>query len=319
VFIEANVKKWGLAPMTGSLAPPPPYGSEQGSILLETGREGTSSPANAAQGSSYWPDRGHGRSQSGGQAFRFGVPGQHGYGQGGGGGAYHPTSPGPQRSPTDISLAQLAHVPSQEVLDVGEGPSASASANAATARPAGPTAAAVADGLGIFHSNVGASGAGTLHLPPPPEYTSPPASRRNSDDSSTSGNPDDRHGAETSDERTPLVASSSSSNAQSRPRPSTRRSSTRRHGWHGTPSHRATQSTSSIPTPDRAVFQDAERSPPIPSYNDTLERDRILAEAAEAEREEQIRIISEQEEIMRMTREALWAEGAMGMRGENNG
>ncbi|EOD51721.1 Protein SSH4 [Neofusicoccum parvum] len=27
VFIEANVKKWGLAPMTGSLAPPPPYGS----------------------------------------------------------------------------------------------------------------------------------------------------------------------------------------------------------------------------------------------------------------------------------------------------
>ncbi|KAE9969730.1 Protein ssh4 [Venturia inaequalis] len=40
VFIEANVKKWGLAPMTGSLAPPPPYGSEQGSILLEGGREG---------------------------------------------------------------------------------------------------------------------------------------------------------------------------------------------------------------------------------------------------------------------------------------
>ncbi len=29
VFIEANVKKWGLAPTTGSLAPPPPYGSEQ--------------------------------------------------------------------------------------------------------------------------------------------------------------------------------------------------------------------------------------------------------------------------------------------------
>jgi hypothetical protein len=34
-----TVKKWGLAPMTGSLAPPPPYGSEQGSILLESGRE----------------------------------------------------------------------------------------------------------------------------------------------------------------------------------------------------------------------------------------------------------------------------------------
>ncbi|KAK9378304.1 concanavalin A-like lectin/glucanase domain-containing protein [Kockiozyma suomiensis] len=40
VFIEANVKKWGLAPVTGSLAPPPPYGSEQGSVLLEIGRFG---------------------------------------------------------------------------------------------------------------------------------------------------------------------------------------------------------------------------------------------------------------------------------------
>lgn len=37
VFIEANVKKWGLAPMIGTLAPPPAYGSERGSILLEAG------------------------------------------------------------------------------------------------------------------------------------------------------------------------------------------------------------------------------------------------------------------------------------------
>ncbi|SGY60017.1 BQ5605_C007g04371 [Microbotryum silenes-dioicae] len=36
VFIEANVKKWGLAPMMGTLAPPPAYGSERGSILLES-------------------------------------------------------------------------------------------------------------------------------------------------------------------------------------------------------------------------------------------------------------------------------------------
>ncbi|PWN27846.1 SPRY-domain-containing protein, partial [Jaminaea rosea] len=35
VFIEANVKKWGLAPMTGTLAPPPAYGQERGSILIE--------------------------------------------------------------------------------------------------------------------------------------------------------------------------------------------------------------------------------------------------------------------------------------------
>lgn len=37
VFIEANVKKWGLAPSVGTLAPPPPYGNERGSILLEAG------------------------------------------------------------------------------------------------------------------------------------------------------------------------------------------------------------------------------------------------------------------------------------------
>ncbi|SCV71355.1 BQ2448_2943 [Microbotryum intermedium] len=36
VFIEANVKKWGLAPAMGTLAPPPAYGSERGSILLES-------------------------------------------------------------------------------------------------------------------------------------------------------------------------------------------------------------------------------------------------------------------------------------------
>nr|AHA61593.1 endosomal SPRY domain protein [Volvariella volvacea] len=37
VFIEANVKKWGLAPSVGTLAPPPAYGSEGGSILLDVG------------------------------------------------------------------------------------------------------------------------------------------------------------------------------------------------------------------------------------------------------------------------------------------
>lgn len=47
VFIEANVKKWGLAPMVGTLAPPPPYGMERGSILIETARQGTSNEAEA--------------------------------------------------------------------------------------------------------------------------------------------------------------------------------------------------------------------------------------------------------------------------------
>lgn len=101
VFIEANVKKWGLAPMTGSLAPPPPYGSEQGSILLEAGRDGS------RQGQGRYMPPGHGPSRSGGQ-IRINPP----------------MSPGPQRSPTEISLAQLAHIPSNE--DVGEGTSRSA-------------------------------------------------------------------------------------------------------------------------------------------------------------------------------------------------
>lgn len=59
VFIEANVKKWGLAPSVGTLAPPPAYGSERGSILLDVGGRirtnpdaipsspGTSSPSSA--------------------------------------------------------------------------------------------------------------------------------------------------------------------------------------------------------------------------------------------------------------------------------
>ena len=88
VYIEANVKKWGLAPMTGSLAPPPPYGSEQGSILLETGREGVRQPE-------YQP--GHSRTRSG--LARLGLPGGHS---------------GPMRMPTDISLAQLTHLSPHE-------------------------------------------------------------------------------------------------------------------------------------------------------------------------------------------------------------
>lgn len=93
VFIEANVKKWGLAPMTGSLAPPPPYGSEQGSILLEAGREGRPYLS------------GHQRTTS--AQIRLGRG---------------PTTPGPQRSPTDISLAQL-NLGDMGDEDIGEGAS----------------------------------------------------------------------------------------------------------------------------------------------------------------------------------------------------
>ncbi|KAF9540305.1 Rsp5p-dependent ubiquitination, sorting of cargo proteins at the multivesicular body [Mortierella hygrophila] len=50
VFVEANVKKWGLAPASGSLAPPPAYGKERGSILLETGSALGGSGAGAGTG-----------------------------------------------------------------------------------------------------------------------------------------------------------------------------------------------------------------------------------------------------------------------------
>ena len=97
VFIEANVKKWGLAPMTGSLAPPPPYGSEQGSILLEGGREGV-------RDGGYLSHFGHARSAS--AQLRLA--------------SRQPTSPGPVRSPTDISLAHLSLIDSHDE-DAGEG------------------------------------------------------------------------------------------------------------------------------------------------------------------------------------------------------
>ncbi|BGP33980.1 Protein ssh4 [Rhodotorula toruloides] len=61
VFIEANVKKWGLAPQMGTLAPPPAYGSEGGSILLESA---TAAAAAQAASSSTPPISHHRRTSS---------------------------------------------------------------------------------------------------------------------------------------------------------------------------------------------------------------------------------------------------------------
>lgn len=48
VYIEANVKKWGLAPAHGSLAPPPPYGAERDSVLLQAADPRGAGPAAAS-------------------------------------------------------------------------------------------------------------------------------------------------------------------------------------------------------------------------------------------------------------------------------
>ncbi|RDB28507.1 Protein ssh4 [Hypsizygus marmoreus] len=55
VFIEANVKKWGLAPSVGTLAPPPAYGSERGSILLDVGGRVRTNPDGTPQSTSSSP------------------------------------------------------------------------------------------------------------------------------------------------------------------------------------------------------------------------------------------------------------------------
>ncbi|KAL4880181.1 endosomal SPRY domain protein [Aspergillus karnatakaensis] len=144
VFIEANVKKWGLAPMTGSLAPPPPYGSEQGSILLESGRESAAHLSHRVyQDSSYAQTSSTVR-----------IP--------------PAASPGPVRSPTDISLAPLAHIPSNE--DAGEGSSRTT--------PVNPEQVSVVDPDNLEEDQA-----------PPPEYTSPDGSPRTSHEYSRQDQP----------------------------------------------------------------------------------------------------------------------------------
>ncbi|CAO3592930.1 unnamed protein product [Absidia cylindrospora] len=51
VFVEANVKKWGLAPSQGTLAPPPAYGLENDTILLAAGTASSSSNSNDVRSS----------------------------------------------------------------------------------------------------------------------------------------------------------------------------------------------------------------------------------------------------------------------------
>lgn len=188
VFIEANVKKWGLAPMTGSLAPPPPYGSEADTILLESGRKDgyTGSPSRGHQHSHSAQlfsrqgpntlDSGHTRSRSGN--FRM-LP---------------PTSPGPLRSPTDISLAHL--VPTDDSADASSSAAALPLAQDGQPQQNQPP---LEPHHRTHHPIVGLG----LHdprdnNPPPPEYTSPEHSDAEEEER-TSG----RHSTES--ENAPLI------------------------------------------------------------------------------------------------------------------
>ncbi|KAH7309481.1 concanavalin A-like lectin/glucanase domain-containing protein [Stachybotrys elegans] len=188
VFIEANVKKWGLAPVTGSLAPPPPYGSEQGSILLESGTK---------DGFTGSIGRSHSHSISASYSVRNSnnnLNPQHGRTRSGNFRVLPPTSPGPVRSPTDISLAHL--VPND---DNGEA----------------STSAAQHERDERHHDD------NPLHLHledatnPPPEYASP----------TQSDSEDGRRYSTDSEENTPLIRvmnrSRQSSRATARPRSQT--------------------------------------------------------------------------------------------------
>ncbi|KAG2120970.1 SPRY-domain-containing protein [Suillus discolor] len=75
VFIEANVKKWGLAPTVGTLAPPPAYGSERGSILLDVGGGvRPSAPIISPPGTSSTPRRRSHRSRRPSNAISASIP-----------------------------------------------------------------------------------------------------------------------------------------------------------------------------------------------------------------------------------------------------
>lgn len=82
VFIEANVKKWGLAPMNGTLQPPPAYGSSElgSSVLLAAGFNGGQADAEGSESQSQEP-----------------------------GTEPSPVMPGPPYLPSDISLTNLSH------------------------------------------------------------------------------------------------------------------------------------------------------------------------------------------------------------------
>ena len=256
VFIEANVKKWGLAPMPGSLAPPPPYGSEQGSILLEAGGHDAAA-GNTLSHSPYNNAVRHGRTNS---RFRPVAGG--------------PTSPGPVRSPTDISLAQLVQVSSSE--DVGEGPSSG-----------GDVGASTADGLGFHYAPLHDRSSSLAHhdprwaAPPPPVPStrpqgagSPPASSRRSP-SPAAGSPTRLQRQQSPSRQLSLHSSPPAPPNQGRPGEEEAEAPP--------PEYESPRSTPATSAHSRGPSPDSPR-PPIPSYDAAMAetRDQISEAVSEA-------------------------------------
>lgn len=210
VFIEANVKKWGLAPMTGSLAPPPPYGSEQGSILLEGGHHSVQE----------------------GQAWSHSHSGWHSsYGASRTRSRHPPMSPGPHRSPTDISLAQFSLLDNEEVLangeDAGEGASTHGSYHPGIISDMAPTAEP-SSYAGAFPVEV-----------PPPDYESP-----------------------SDEDQNPLGISQSANHGPAESMGSTPRPSTAFRRYHDEEADDVSDAED-----DTRLLQSRTGSPPIPSYD----------------------------------------------------
>lgn len=223
VYIEANVKKWGLAPMTGSLAPPPPYGSEQGSILLDQGQHGVAEGHGAVFGPNSWGGGArHARSRSAqvrlsrGQLHR---------------------SPGPQRSPTDISLAEFGENEDgdsdEDENDGEEGPSYRSHGQPSAGGVEDVPNFAAGEGLGLLDAGN-----------PPPEYSSPLQQSPISARLTRGGREprDDYFDHSSDDDENHRSGYGEQDDASSTPRPNT-----------------AVQRN-----PTRGAQQDPERSPPIP-------------------------------------------------------
>ncbi|KAJ2556933.1 Protein ssh4 [Coemansia sp. RSA 1933] len=76
VFVEANVKRWGFGPVEGSMLPPPIYGANQNTILLETAVTSSGDDSDDENSSSESQSQGQSQSASAERANSQLEPGQ---------------------------------------------------------------------------------------------------------------------------------------------------------------------------------------------------------------------------------------------------